>query len=1171
MTKINKLVLQGFKSFAKKTELVFGDRFNCILGPNGSGKSNIIDAICFVLGRSSTKSLRAEKSANLIYSGGKSKKGADSAEVSIFFDNTKKIFPIETNEIKISRIVKTNGQSIYKINDKTRTRQEVLEMINLAKIDPEGYNIILQGDIIRFVEMSSIERRMLVEEISGISIYEDKKQKALRELERVEEKLKEAEIILKEREVRLKELKKERDEAIKYKDITEKLNKNKGSLIKLQIEGKLKQKEIIDNKVRSQQEKADKLIQKIEDLKKEISSKKLEIEKINKEIEAKGEKEQIEIHKEIERLKVNIAASLSRKDAYDAEITKIKERRQQLISNILEIEEKIKKLMEEKNNLIKNKSTAEKSIDEINKKIEDFKRKNKLDSLSDIEKEIESIDKNIEEKEKEIQEIRAEQQELLRKKDRLLFQIESVDEKISKVISLEKEQKEQIELLKKRQQDFKKITIDLSEKLNQDSLYSAQISEAKSKIAKAQEELAKLNARNISIQESIATDAAAKKILSSKIKGVYGMVSELGEVSSKYALALEIAASNRIKGIVVEDDKVAAQCINYLKENKFGVATFFPLNKIKPKPPHPEIEKIKSQKGVHGMAIELVKFDKKFKNVFSYVFGDTIVVDDIETARSIGIGNIKMVTIDGDLVEVSGAMQGGYRRKTGLGFRETEINEGISKYEKIIEDSNLVISNVEKKKKENEKLIELLRKQKAELEGEIIKMEKSLHLESGDFEINKKLKKELQRELEEVEKEIIKVENKVRDYNSGLASIKIKKQELRNKINTLRNPVLIAELNAFEEKRKELEMNIIKISAELKNIESQIQVILLPEKENIAKVVKKSEKEEEEFKSKLENISKSIKELEKEVAEKEKKEKEFYSKFKELFLKRTKIEESIRSIEQKLENENSSLREIELKLNSLFLEKTRVATEIEALEREFEPYKHLELFTHKSEEELKKEIRDSENFMTRIGNVNMRALEIYEIIEKEYNELISKKETLNIERQDVLVMINEIETKKKDLFMKTFDLVNENFKRIFSALSTKGEVNLVLENKDRPFEGGVLIKVKISGNKFLDIRSLSGGEKTLTALAFIFAIQEHEPASFYILDEVDAALDKRNSDKLAKLVRKYSEKAQYLMISHNDNIISQADILYGVSMDEEGVSKVVSLRFDDKDLEKIST
>jgi chromosome segregation protein len=218
------------------------------------------------------------------------------------------------------------------------------------------------------------------------------------------------------------------------------------------------------------------------------------------------------------------------------------------------------------------------------------------------------------------------------------------------------------------------------------------------------------------------------------------------------------------------------------------------------------------------------------------------------------------------------------------------------------------------------------------------------------------------------------------------------------------------------------------------------------------------------------------------------------------------------------------------------------------------------IFKDKPEEEIKKEIWQFEKMVADIGAVNMRALEIYDAVEKEFQEIIKKKETLLSEREKILLMMNEIEAKKRDLFMVTFDVVNKNFQQIFAALSSKGETFLELEEPNNIFDAGMNIKVKLTGTKFMDLRSLSGGEKTMTALAFLFSVQEHNPAPFYIMDEVDAALDKRNSERLAELIKKYSDRAQYLIISHNDGVISSADTLYGVSMDQHGISKVVSLR-----------
>ncbi|MFC1801335.1 AAA family ATPase [Nanoarchaeota archaeon] len=250
MTKINKIQIQGFKSFAAKTEILLGDKFNCILGPNGSGKSNVLDALCFVLGRLGSKSLRAEKSVNLIYNGGKKAKPSKQGEVHIYFDNQSKIFPVEEDEVKVSRIIRKTGQSKYKINGKTRTRNEVLDVLGRARIDPNGYNIILQGDIVRFCEMSSQERRKILEQISGIGLYEEKKHKATLELEKVEKKLNDAGIVLSERKQHLRELKKDRDYALRFKDLKDKINSNKATYFDMQIRKQTKNSTQLNSQIK---------------------------------------------------------------------------------------------------------------------------------------------------------------------------------------------------------------------------------------------------------------------------------------------------------------------------------------------------------------------------------------------------------------------------------------------------------------------------------------------------------------------------------------------------------------------------------------------------------------------------------------------------------------------------------------------------------------------------------------------------------------------------------------------------------------------------------------------------------------------------------------------------------------------------------------------------------
>ncbi len=297
------------------------------------------------------------------------------------------------------------------------------------------------------------------------------------------------------------------------------------------------------------------------------------------------------------------------------------------------------------------------------------------------------------------------------------------------------------------------------------------------------------------------------------------------------------------------------------------------------------------------------------------------------------------------------------------------------------------------------------------------------------------------------------------------------------------------------------------------------------------------------------------------LKQKEEEQQKFYSQFKALFEKRNKINEEINLKENKILSLEESSRKEELELNTFSIELVRAEAELASLRAEFEAYEGIELDAGKTEEALKKEISEFEKALASIGVVNMRALDIYETAEREYNILLEKKDKLVKEKEDVLKLMQEIETSKKGIFVKTLEVIDKNFRNVFASISTKGEAFLELENPEQPFEEGLRIKVRLSGTKFLDIRGFSGGEKTLTALAFLFAIQEHEPASFYVLDEVDAALDKHNSEKLAKLIRSYCKNAQYVVITHNDAVVSEGDILYGVSMNADlGISKVVSLR-----------
>jgi chromosome segregation protein len=1146
MTIITKLTASGFKSFAKKTDLLFGNNFNCILGPNGSGKSNVMDALCFVLGKSSAKGLRAEKSANLIYNGGKKGQPSKKAEVHIYFDNSKNEFPFNSSEIKISRVLNQKGVSKYLVNDKTHTRQQVVDLLGKVGVNPDGHNIVLQGDIVHFMEMKPNDRRDLISDISGISIFDDKKNKSLRELEKVEGKLTEANVLLVEREANLRELKKDRDQAKKYVDLKNKFKDSKATYLHLLLRERKERRDKIQKVQDEHNGKINVIQDKIKEVRNSITEKQNEIQEINYQLDQKGEGELKLLQMEIGSLKSGVYKHEARVETVKSELLKIKNRKKQLLGDISENEKKITSLNKAKADFNKKINLIREEDKSIDGKLVGFRKKYGIENLGDINVKLSELDKKIEEREKLLGGAGEAKQDLVRELDRVNFRLDGIKKELDR-LNESKNSKSLLELRKKHGV----IEKELNKAVGEDSILSGRVGEGWSKLNSLESELSKFKAKEVGIKEGILNNKSIEKVR--KFNGVFGTVSELGNVEEKYSLALEVAAGGRIKSVVTKDDIIAGHCIKELKNNRLGVATFLPLNKIKARKKE-NVSALLKGNGAYGLAVDLVNFDKKYSNVFDYVFGNTLVVEDIETARKIGIGKIRMVTLGGDLVESSGAMIGGFRGRTGVGFNQKQVSEKVSLLGEELSKLNKGLQEDMERRSEIEHEIESLRNKKAELYGDIVKIEKSLGIGSSEDII--KEKKELDGKKSEFEKELETINKDFSKFEFEVSGLKKEKSEINDKL--INNPEIKDNLGVLESKKEKLKEKIMNINSELSILNNQLNMYN-SEISKVREIISGHNKEEEEFSRELVDLNKVVSGKKSNLKEREVKERAFYGKNKELAAKRNKLMEVMRSREDGIGKEEDKINLIRNKVNEVSIRLAKAIGEIEGLEVEFEEYKEGKIRKGVSIESLKKDISDFERMMNNIGNINMRALEVYDELANQYEALLGKTNKLKSEKDDVLVLIGEIEEKKAGVFMKTFNHLHAKFKEIFNSISTKGEASLVLENSENPLEGGVDINVKISGNKKLDIRSLSGGEKTMAALAFIFSIQEYSPASFYLLDEVDAALDKHNSEKLSRLIHNYSGNAQYIVISHNDSIITEAHQIYGVSMNE-GVSKVTSLR-----------
>ncbi|MCD6547353.1 MAG: chromosome segregation protein SMC [Nanoarchaeota archaeon] len=1096
MNHIKKLEIYGFKSFSGRKELIFPMGLNCIMGPNGSGKSNVTEAICFVLGKASRKDLRAERLGDLVYNGGKKLAPSKFAKVTIVLDNKNRKFPIDEDEIKISRKVDREGRSLFRVNGKRETREYVKNLLAHANIDPDGYNIVMQGEIEKFIDLSTEERRKIIEDLAGISIYEEKKHKCLLELEKVEQKLKEANIVLSEKVKHMEELKKEKEQAENYERLQRELRIKKASKLMKEMQQLIEEKNHIDNKLKRKEEEIEKETQAKNKVSEKINQLNNVIEDINKKTQELGETEQIELNNQIEQLKIKLNELSSETKSFQNELKRIELRKQQIKKDV-EINEE---------NLIKIKSQKEElksKIQEKTKALTELKEKQK--KLANLDKERMTALSKIAELEKEVIELKSEFERL-------------------------KEKQKELEEKEKLKKELEEKNTFLSEKTKIYETLLSELKKLKDEREKTSNELHKLKAKKDALLGLLkrGTRAILELKKSKKVKGIIGAVYELGKAKEEYSLPLKVAAGEKINAIVVENEDVAKECIDYLRKNKLGIATFLPLNRIKPKAENTTL----SCDCIIDFAINLIEFDKKYENIFKYIFSNTVIVKDIESAKKVGINKVRMVTLDGDLIEKSGAIVGGYRKQT-VGFDIETVNSKIKDVEKRLKQTIEKISEFESKK---EKLIEEMTKVRSEIyhiEAQISKIK--------DFDVTR---------INKVEKEIgekIKQKEKYEEYLKNLPR-KIHEEEL-NKLNS---------------KIEKLQEEINTLSAKLKGISFE-EEITKRDLERAKKIIVDLDKDFTTFSKKIKENEKELKECQRELEKKLSEEKKFHAKLRELYEKRNNIINKVKELEiKKVEIENK-IEKLRSEWQEIKLKAAEISAKMEGKKTALEEFKDIEIKEVKeSVQKLEKEIEALEKKISSFGAVNLRALEVYKEVEKEYKELKEKVDRLTSEKNEILNAMNEIEEKKRDTFLETFYHVAKNFERVFSVLSPNGEGKLILENEDNPFEGGVDIIARPGGKKFISLRAMSGGEKTITTLAFIFAVQEYSPSPFYIMDEVDAALDKENSEKLGQLLKEYSKTSQFIVVSHNDSIIAQADNLYGVHMNELGESQIVSIKLPEK-------
>jgi len=1169
---LKQVEMENFKSFGGKVTVPLMEGYTAVTGPNGSGKSNITDAILFVLGPKSPKAVRAGRLTDLIFDGGKSKNKASYMKVSLIFDNTDRIMPWDADEVRLTRYIKVsdNGQdysSYFYINDQKSTLTEFDNLLTKARISAEGYNLVQQGDVTHIVQMGNTQRRGILDSISGIASFDADIDKAETEKNEAYSNLERITIVTDQLAIDVRKLEKDREDAQKYVKFKDDLEMAKAQYSHRRLQ-------MSNAAYESQNQQIDKFSQKIQtlaaekaDYEKKRDDKIREIADLEREIEAKIGSEYTELKEKIEAVKIDYATKKDKVETTEADLeeqytfkakfeesisenniqaTALAENKAQLSIKLEAAEqEKDVQTKEEKriSDLISNTGGEQKELQEKLDKIE-------LDS-DQCSNDLLSAQAVYSKSETASEDAHAAYASLDEKVQNIDFEIKDAKWSLDQIKSESGPSMEDIGLkildAKKRESELEKQERELNDAYRRiDDEYKAL--QAEKKVSD------RMN------QGSVAVEAILELRNRGEMPGIHGTIQELATVDEGYETALSVAAGSKMQAVVVDDDQVAADAIAYLKKEKLGRVTFLPLTKMMGG--KPRAKAIMSEKDSEGYAIDLISFNQKYYNAFWYVLGDTLVVKDMDTARRI-MGGIRIVTKAGELIEASGAMVGGTinqqkMMKFGPASEDklTQLGEKLKKASEALEG---VRTDIRKVRDEIRALDDEMR---SSASSGVEVREKAAGLKAKVTELEK-TKKETQQALQEAREKMSAVDAQMADARKNFTELsermtaltdeknKIKDRlseiapaDLQNKIQAVRDKLynLNGEISDFKLQIGGAETEIVGLGKQNESLQMQL--------DSVNQTIDDDKRIIDDNKAQMERAKVDLDALRAIETEMEKGLGDLRSKKDDLVSERYELETQVRDRVTAIENANASIESFRAQLEIIRQQIVQFQEEVDAIT--FEVAQPIP-----SEEEIRRMIRSCENSLDQLGNVNLRAIEDYDEKKARLDALNEQVEQLNKNIDELTALTDSLKSKKKGLFMEAYTAVDENFKKIYAQLSGGGEAYMALEDEVDPFNGGLIINAKPRNGKLLRLEALSGGEKSLTALSFIFAIQEYQPSPFYVLDEVDMFLDSVNSEMVAHRVKESSSKAQFIQVSLRKVALAVADQLIGVTRPPSGISKII--------------
>ena len=1175
---LKKIELQGFKSFADKTVLEFFPGITTVIGPNGSGKSNISDAIRWVLGEQSMKSLRGTKTEDIIFAGTQNRKSLGFAEVSMTIDNTEQKLPIEYNEVTVTRKIYRNGESGYYINKTPCRLKDVLELFMDTGIGKDGYSIISQGKIDEILSNKSEERRHIFEEAAGIVKYRVRKAESEKKLEQTKLNLLRINDIIAEIETNIEPTKQQAEKAKEFLRLRDELkNIEIGLFIHNINDYKTKIQEIINDQeiFSTQLVRENERLSNVQELKEEL---KTAIDNITSQIE-QMQNLGFENEKKKEQIKSDVNLNLEK-------ISNNKENFERLEKEIIENDEKLKILEDEKNqkndkkiNLTENK---EKFVRELEEKESEFKKL--TDTMSEKELEIENKKKKVEENTDQKYEISNTISTLIanvenseNRKKVIKQEIESniseldssrmikseISQKFAEIEGKRNKIKSNLDAIEEKRKEADLKLKEYDTKINQ---YESEmrIKDSRLKFLIETEKEKEGYIRSVkSILQDCEKDANLKK-------GVHGVIANLIEVPKEYEVAIEMCLGQSMQNIVTDTEEDAKRLVEHLRKFKLGRASFLPITSVKGK----KIDKIKSEKGVIGIASDLVKFDKKYEQVIDSLLGRTVIVDNMDNAIAIARKNsygFRIVTLEGDILNASGAISGGSvatktvnilgrsREIESLKKEITELEKKINKlkkqkqeYENSIEDTVEEVTSLENELREIEIIYATEKQKVVSIEDAVNKVENTLEKLREEektideqLEINKKTQEELEVKIKSFDEENQILNGEITKFAEANKDTQKYADDLNFDITNLKISV-----SSFDESESSIDEIVARIEQDIENINKSTENKNM-QKEKILQDNKRLEELNIELNNKMEELIQEVSNSGNKVEELKN----------DRITKNKKLEEAEEDIIEQIEKIDG----LKEQINKSDMKKSKFEIELEQIiakmweEYELTPNDPGEYIEPKNVAEVQKQVNILRAKMKDLGSVNMDSIEEYKKLKERYDFMAEQQLDLETTIAKLRKIIQEMTETMKEQFSERFKLINNNFAEVFVELFGGGKAELKLTDEENILESGIEIEVQPPGKKLQNMMLLSGGERAFTAIALLFAILKINPAPFCVLDEIEAALDDVNVYRFAEYLKKFSTMSQFLVITHRKGTMEAANTVYGVTMEENGISKLLSL------------